>query len=298
MSERPFHPQLRLARLLPPISVGARTLPLLRASARALFPGRGHGARVVAVDDAVTVRLFRPPVSAGASPALLWIHGGGMVLGVAAMDDRSCHRFADDLGIVVASVEYRLAPEHPFPTPLEDCWAALRWLAARPDVDPARIAIGGASAGGCLAAALAALALDRGAVRPVLQLLSYPMLDDRTAARTDLDRRRLPVWTAASNRYGWRSYLGGRVSPLAAPARRADLSGLPPAWIGVGTHDLLHEEDVRYAGRLRDASVPCSLHVVPGAYHGFDQVEPWSPVAREFHRARTAALAGALCSPR
>jgi acetyl esterase/lipase len=222
-----------------------------------------------------------------------------MVLGDAAQDSRFCRRIADQLNIVVVSVEYRLAPEHPFPTPLEDCYTTLRWLARQPDIDPARIAVSGASAGAGLAAALALLARERGEIRPVLQLLSYPMLDDRTTTRTDIDPRRLRVWSQKSNRFGWRAYLGpaaadGGVSPLAARARYDDLSGLPPVWIGVGTNDLFHDEDVTYARRLQQAGVACTLHVVPGAYHAFDSVEAKTAVSQAFLQAQTTALDEAL----
>jgi acetyl esterase/lipase len=226
------------------------------------------------------------------------MHGGGYVLASAAQDDRFCRRIADQLGIVVASVEYRVAPEHPFPTPLHDCYAALSWLAGQSDVDPTRIAIGGASAGGGLAAALALLAKERGEIQPVLQLLTYPMLDDRTTTRADVDHRALRIWNAKSNRFGWRSYLGPAhgddVSPLAAPARSDDLSGLPPAWLGVGTCDLFHDEGLAYAERLEQAGVDCTLHVTPGAYHGFNVVEPKAAVSRAFWQSQVTALEGAL----
>jgi len=142
------------------------------------------------------------------------------------------------------------------------------------------------------------LARDRGEIHPVLQLLSYPMLDDRTTAHADIDRRRLRMWNQNSNRFGWRSYLGPvhgvDVPPLAAPARCEDLSGLPPAWIGVGTCDLFHDEDITYAHRLQAAGITCTLRVVPGAYHGFDIVEPKAGVSRQFLQSRTSALADAL----
>ncbi|MBB5896541.1 acetyl esterase/lipase [Kutzneria kofuensis] len=197
----------------------------------------------------------------------------------------------------MASVEYRLAPEHPFPAPLEDCYAGLRWLAEDPGVDRTRIAIGGASAGGGLAAALALLVRERGEVTPVFQLLIYPMLDDRTADRTDVDPRTLRLWSQHSNRFGWRSYLGAAVKDvryLAAAGRCEDLAGLPPAWIGVGTRDLFLDEDVAYAARLTDAGVPCTLEVVPGAYHGFDATERSAAVSRDFRRAQLSALDTAL----
>ena len=173
------------------------------------------------------------------SAALLWIHGGGTVIGKPEQGNQICSRWAAELGILVISVDYRLAPEHPFPAGLEDCYTALAWLhsqAAQLGVDPSRIAIGGDSAGGLLSASLAQLARDRGGPSIALQLLEYPMLDDRTALRAD---RAAIVWTNRSNRYAWSAYLGHRVRqfetrPHAVASRRDDLTGLPPAWIGVG----------------------------------------------------------------
>jgi acetyl esterase/lipase len=247
----------------------------------------------------VTVRVHRPAAGEGPWPALLWIHGGGYVIGTAAQDDDLCRHLAGKAGIVVAAVDYRLAPERPFPTPLHDCYDALAWLAGRPEVDPDHLAVGGGSAGGGLAAALALLARDRGEIAPVLQLLSYPMLDDRTAVRTDIDERHVRLWNNRANRFGWEAYTGavpgsGGISPLAAPARCDDLSGLPPAWIGVGTLDLFYEEDCAYAERLGAAGVECQLEVVPGAFHGFDSVAPTSGVARQFRAAQVGALTTAL----
>jgi acetyl esterase/lipase len=196
------------------------------------------------------------------------------------------------VGITVAAVDYRLAPEHPYPAGLEDCYSALTWLAGLPAVDPARLAIGGASAGGGLAAALALLAHDRGEVTPTLQLLAYPMLDDRSgAAPKTLNYR---MWGPKSNRFGWAAYLGNADPQIAVPARRDDLSGLPPAWIGVGTQDLFHDEDLAYAERLTAAGVPCHLEVVPGAFHGFDQVVPKAAVSQSFFASQCASLRAAL----
>jgi acetyl esterase/lipase len=194
-------------------------------------------------------------------------------------------------------VEYRLAPEHPFPVPLEDCYAALQWLADLPEVDANRIAIKGESAGAGLAAALALLAKERGGVRPVFQMLSYPMLDDRTTARRDIDPGSLRMWGQKSNRFGWESYLGpaaADVPPLAAAARYDDLAGVAPAWIGVGTNDLFHDEDVAYAKRLQAAGVPCELHVVEGAYHGFDFTEQRADISRAYQEAQITTLERAL----
>ncbi|RVL64711.1 alpha/beta hydrolase [Sinorhizobium meliloti] len=299
MTELPFNPELRAARFLPRTIITARTLRALRVLTKLTGITRRPDAQVVSVDADVSVHVFRPASARPRTPALLWIHGGGMVLGDAAQDSGFCRLVADQLNIVVVSVEYRLAPEHPFPAPLEDCYTALQWLARQPDIDPARIAIGGASAGGGLAAALALLAKESGEIRPVLQLLSYPMLDDRTTTRTDIDPRRLRLWSPASNRFGWRSYLGPatadrNVPPLAAPARYNDLSGLPPAWIGVGTNDLFHDEDVTYARRLQQAGVATTLHVVPGAYHNFDSIEAKAAISRAFVKAQMTALDEAL----
>ena len=259
-------------------------------------PGYSPGGRSVASPCRTSARpryaCTSRRLSDGPLPALLWVHGGGYVLGTAAQDDSVCGHFAQSLGIVVAAVEYRLAPEHPFPVPLHDCYDALTWLARQPQVDPSRIAVGGASAGGGLAAALALLAHERGEVQLAFQLLAYPMLDDRTAARTDIAESNFRLWNNTSNRFGWQSYTGYppgsvEVSGLAAPSRYDDLSGLPPAWIGVGTLDLFHDEDLAYESRLREAGVECELEIVqrcvPWFRHASDQ-RPGSRRRFAFHR--------------
>jgi acetyl esterase/lipase len=253
------------------------------------------GVEVLTLTSGVGVRLHRPPGLSEPGPALLWIHGGGYVLGRAKQDDALCHRFARTLGITVASVDYRLAPEHPFPVPLDDCYAALTWLAGLPAVDPARVAIGGASAGGGLTAALALRARDLGEVAPVLQLLVYPMLDDRTVWRSDLDAAGHRLWDQASNRFGWQSYLRTADRNVAVPARHEDLIGLPPAWMGVGTLDLFHDEDLTYAERLNAAGVPCEVEVVAGAFHGFfDLLAPKAQVSQSFFASQCQALQAAF----
>jgi acetyl esterase/lipase len=269
-------------------------LPLLRALALLHLPGRHDDVEVVTLSTGAGVRLHRPPEPAATSGALLWIHGGGYLLGNARQDDHLCRRLVRKLGITVGSVEYRPAPEHPFPAALEDCYAALQWLVALEDVDPARVAIGGASAGGGLAAALAVMTRDSGEINPALQLLTYPMLDDRTVAKSPSDARNYRVWTESSNRFGWSAYLGNAKPDIAVPARNIDLTGLPPAWIGVGTLDLFHDEDLAYAERLKKADVPCHVEVVPGAFHGFDRVVPGAPVSRSFFDSQCASLREAL----
>jgi acetyl esterase/lipase len=291
------HPDLRrIARIAPRRIVGPWSLPVMRALAglteRILSPGASGDVEVITLGSGAGVWLYRPPGATGPTPALLWIHGGGYVIGTAKQDDRLCRRFSRRLNITVASVEYRLAPEHPYPVPLEDCYSALKWLAALPAVDRERVAIGGASAGGGLAAALALLARDRGEITPTFQLLVYPMLDDRSSATAESPDYRL--WNTRSNRFGWTAYLGNTDPQVAVPARREDLGGLPPAWIGVGTHDLFHDEDLAYAARLTDAGVPCQVDVVPGAFHGFDMVAPKAQVSRRFFDSQCDSLRAAL----
>ncbi len=292
MPNTDFHPDLRrIARVAPRALVGPRTLRLMRALT-VLQRGSADGVEVLTLDSGAGVRLHRPVGVSGPAPALLWIHGGGYVLGSARQDDGLCRRFGHELGITVASVEYRLAPEHPYPAALEDCYSALTWLTGLPAVDSARVAIGGASAGGGLAAALALLARDRGDVTPTLQLLAYPMLDDRSGARPKNPNYRL--WSPNSNRFGWTAYLGDADPQVAVPARRDDLSGLAPAWIGVGTNDLFHDEDLAYAERLTRAGVPCHVEVVPGAFHGFDLAVPKAQVSQSFFASQCASLRTAL----
>lgn len=299
MSE--FHPDLaRLARFAPRHLIGPQSSKLLRGLYVLNRPKPVPG---VTVTTPARLRIYRPDQLQAPAGGLVWMHGGGMVIGNARQDERLTSAVARDLGIIVASVDYRLAPEHPYPAPLDDCYAGLQWLHDQPDVDPTRIAVGGASAGGGLAAGLAQLAHDRGELNVAFQLLIYPMLDDRSATRVGVDGRHFRLWTQKSNTFGWRSYLGQEpgsdaVTAPAAPARRDDLGGLPPAWIGVGNRDLFLDEDVEYAARLQSAGVPCTLQVIDGAFHGFDMVAAQTSVAKEFYRTWSAALgAGLLASP-
>jgi acetyl esterase/lipase len=231
-------------------------------------------------------------------PALLWIHGGGYVLGSVERDDLLAKHLARVGQCVVASVEYRLAPEHPFPAPVEDCYAALKWLSTHSadlGVNKSRIAIGGASAGGGLAAGLALVARDRAEVDVAFQLLIYPMIDDRNIVPASETAPDTFVWTRENNRMGWRAYLGREpggadVSPYAAAARATDLRGLPPAYIPVGDLDLFLDENITYAQRLLTAGVPTELHVYPGAFHGFNGFVPGAEVSRRFNADRDNAL--------
>ena len=251
----------------------------------------------------VTLRIHTPVGLEGPAPCVYSIHGGGYVFGHRSQDDLRFDRWCPMLGFIGVSVEYRLAPETPWPGPLDDCYAGLRWVfshAAELGVDPARIGIAGASAGGGLAAALALLARDRGELHPSFQLLAYPMIDDRQ--QTDSSRWAVPIWSPAHNRFGWDSYLGelagaDDVPALAAPARADDLTGLPPALVYVGTLDGFCDEDVLYAMRLYQAGVPTELHVYPGAPHAFDGFAPSSALARRCMHDILEWLAGALGRP-
>jgi acetyl esterase/lipase len=298
----------RAARLVPAPPVHRpRALTVMRwltkVGARPKLPA-GVTVEVRAV-GAASVRIYRP-AELRSDGAVLWIHGGGFVIGTAKMDDARCSRYALEFGAVVVSVDYRLSPEHPFPAPLDDCFAAWTWLQEHADgvgVDPQRVVVGGESAGGGLAATLVQRIRDSGGPQPAAQLLVYPMLDDRTAACAELDAVKHRLWNNRANRAGWTAYLGhepGRetsdggpdpgtpgdvgVAEYAVGARRSDLTGLPSTWIGVGEVDLFHDEDRDYAERLMAADVPCEFVAVPGAPHGFVSTAPKATASVDFER--------------
>jgi acetyl esterase/lipase len=227
----------------------------------------------------VRVLVHLPTAKQGPLPALLWMHGGGYIMGSA--EDLTLTSIVSAIGCAAVSVDYRLAPETPYPGPIEDCYAALKWLSTHGDelgIDPTRIAVGGSSAGGGLAAALALLTRDRGEFSLMFQFLLAPMLDDRTCTLEQPHPYTGEfIWTPEANCFGWTSLLGQEpggsdVSPYAAPARAEHLEGLPATFINVGALDLFLEEDLEYARRLMRAGVPTELHVYPGAYHGFRMV--------------------------
>jgi acetyl esterase/lipase len=238
-------------------------------------------------------------------PAILHIHGGGHVVGSARGELRYLQETAAALDCVIVSVEYRLSPKARYHQSTEDTYAGLKWLwsnAPALGADRARIAVMGESAGGGHAAILALKARDRGEVPLVFQSLVYPMLDDRTGTTAAVPAHIATVgWSAPENRLGWESFLdmepGGPVVPLeAVPARREDLAGLAPTWIGVGGVDLFVNEDIEYARRLTLANVPTELLVVPGAFHGFDRIAPATRAAQEFARSKLEALRRAFVS--
>ncbi len=237
------------------------------------------------------------PQQRTARGAVLLIHGGGYVMGRPEDTLPRATEIARDVGVSVFCPRYRVSPEHPYPAALDDCHAAWSWLldnAAEYDVDPSRIVIGGYSAGGGLAAALVQRISDEGGTQPSGQLLVYPMLDDRTADHRALDKPRHRVWSNANNLFGWTSYLAGapgtNAGPYAVPARRDDLSGLPPAWVGVGTSDLFLDENREYARRIGESGGAVTYVEVDGAIHGFDNAKT-SPLADEFNASASEFVA-------
>ena len=219
----------------------------------------------------VPVRVYAPSEPASDRPALLDIHGGGFCSGSIEMEHAFATRVAKDLGAVVATVEYRLAPENPFPAGLDDCYAALCWLHDQTGIDTARVAVGGQSAGGGLTAATVLLARDRGGPPICFQFLGIPELDhrlDTPSMRAFVDT---PIWNRPSAEASWRMYLGpdcGEVSQYASPAIATDLRGLPPAYITAMEFDPLRDEAIVYAMRLMEAGVSVELHSYPGTFHG------------------------------
>ena len=249
----------------------------------------------------VPLRIHRPKGHPGSLPAILWMHGGGFCIGDAEGEDTKMRRFVTEVNCVAVSVGYSLAPEHPWPAAVDDSYAALEWLAdnaASLDVDPARVAVTGVSAGGCIAAAVTLMARDRGKIPVAFQLLNYPVLDDRTALKPP-PASEVPPWSHQNNVDAWNMYLGHApggdgVSEYAAPARARNLSGLPPTYMAVGEFDPLLMENIDYARRLLAAGVATEFHVYPGTFHSFDSFAPQAAVSRRASAEQLDALRRAL----
>jgi acetyl esterase len=255
------------------------------------------------VASGVPVRVYSPADQDGPLPGLVYIHGGGFIVGSAEMFSGDAERIAAEVGAVVVSVDYRLAPEHPFPAPIEDCYAALTWTAESASelgIDPSLLAIGGESAGGGLAAGTALLARDRGGPALCFQFLGIPELDDRLDTPSMRAYHDTPLWHRPAAEFSWDSYLGGTgirgtegVSPYAAPARAEDLSGLPPAFVMTCQFDPLRDEGIDYAQRLAQAGVPTELVLYPGTFHGSSLVRD-AAVTQRMTEDQIAALRRAL----
>jgi acetyl esterase/lipase len=252
----------------------------------------------------LTVLILRPARGRGPWPGVYYIHGGGMVLGTRRSGAEELAAWVEEIGLVAVSVEYRLAPEHPHPAPVEDCYAGLTWTAAQAGelgIGSQALIVAGQSAGGGLAAATALMARDRGGPPLSHQLLGCPMLDDRAMTPSSQEFDHVGFWGRISNHTGWTALLGDArggpdVSPYAAPARAADLAGLPPAFIDVGSVDVFRDEDIDYAARLSRAGIPVEFHLWPGGFHGFESVGPDSALARAAVAARAGYLRRAVAS--
>jgi len=310
----PIDPELaavlaQIGELLPG-SVTAEMIPAIRAARADLRVSDDDLRRDGAVEFAeraipgppgapdVSVLVCRPARLTAPVPGVYYIHGGGMMLG----DNRGAMEmmldWIEELGVAVVSVEYRLAPEHPHPAPVQDCYAGLAWTAehaADLGIDPARLLIAGLSAGGGLSAAVALMARDFGGPALIGQMLGCPMLDDRNKTPSSHELDGHGIWDRTSNLTGWRALLGVAqggpdVSPYAAPARATDLSGLPPAYLDVGSVETFRDETIDYATRLWQAGGVAELHVWPGGFHGFELIAPHAALSVAARRTRIAWL--------
>ncbi|GAA3207784.1 alpha/beta hydrolase [Microbacterium terregens] len=311
----PFDPELAaalavVAERIPP-TLTPEMIPLMRQAPRdpglddvVASVGAVHEERTIAGYDGaeIVVSIYRSAGHSLAGPGIYHIHGGGMVLGDRFSGVQSFLPFVASHGAVLVSVEYRLAPEFPDPVPVEDCYAGLVWTAANAaelGIDPSRIIVGGASAGGGLSAGVTLLARDRHGPALKASLLIYPMLDDRNETISCHQIQGVGVWDRTSNFTGWNALLGDRrgtddVSIYAAPARAADLSGLPPTFIDVGSAEVFRDEDVAYASRIWAAGGVAELHVWPGGFHGFDGFVPQAQVSRAMVETRNRWLSRML----
>lgn len=272
------------------------TYRVIRFAGRLITPAFDNTEVVVADASQIApkAKIVTPEQITGTG-ALFLIHGGGMVIGRPQDVLMTAADLARSAGIPVICPNYRLAPEACAPAAINDihaAWLALQASAQDMDIDPSKVAIGGLSAGGGLAAVLAQRLRDEGGTQPAAQMLVYPMLDDRTASRRELDKPRHRVWSNSNNLFGWTSYLGeapGKTAPTyAVAARHDDLTGLPPTWLGVGTCDLFLDENRAYVHRLKEAQIDVTYVEVAGAIHGFDIAQ--TGMSKAFCAAQTQFL--------
>jgi len=314
MAERIYDPELAHMVPLLPTETDWSDLSAARAQMEEMIRGVSAGAApptdVVFADRAipgasgdpdVTVRVYEPVAERGAQlrPGVIYIHGGGFAFGSLDSEHQGAIVATRETGAVIVSVDYRLAPEDPFPAGIEDCYAALVWLAGEAEtlgVDPERVAIMGQSAGGGLAAGLALMARDRGGPDICFQILGMPELDHRLETHSMTHFVDTPLWNRPSAIQSWRCYLGdepGEVSPYASPSLAEDLSGLPPAFVTAMEFDPLRDEGIAYALRMMQANVPVELHAYPGTFHGSALVTD-AAVSKRGHRDLIDALVRGL----
>ncbi|MCX6453145.1 MAG: alpha/beta hydrolase [Actinobacteria bacterium] len=317
MSSREIHPELQVAlsALLTAVPGGfnapetieeRRTLVNAVLALNPLNENVTREDRLIPVEGApdVRIRIYRPKHATYSlpQPAIFTIHGGGMVMGNIEADDANAANLCEKSGALTVAINYRLAPEHPFPAAINDCYAVAYWLFANAnelDVDPERIALHGGSAGGGLAIGLALMLRDRGDLRFCYLMAIYPMIDDRHTTASSQAITDIGIWDRKASLESWAWYLGdthGRddISPYAAPTRATNLEGLPPTFIDVGTHDLFLDEDQEFAERLKAAGVPVEFYIHEGAYHAAELFAPDAKVSREIWNLRFAALKKAL----
>lgn len=245
-------------------------------------------------DGDLDVRIYSPKNASKPAPGVVYIHGGGMIMGGLDGEDGTCQMMADRLGAVIASVDYRKAPENPYPAAPEDCFAAASWVfenAAELGIDKENIGIYGQSAGGGLALAVALMARDRGGPNFAYMVPIYPMIDDRNESESSKLITDVGIWDRAGSIEAWGWYLGGReADQYAAPARAKNLSGLPPAYIDVGELDMFRDEDIDFAKRLSEAGVRVEFHLWPGAYHASEVFAPEAELSQHIWATRVAAI--------
>lgn len=242
----------------------------------------------------ILIRLYRPKAAPSPMPAMFYIHGGGMIFGDINIEDPAAEMLCDAVGALVVQVEYRLAPEHPYPAAMEDCYATLLWMfdnAPEIGVDPARIAVYGGSAGGNLTLAMALLARDRSGPAISFQMAPYPMIDERNTSPASQEFTGIGIWDRVTNIEAWDWYLGGKpADQYAAPIHARDLSNLPRAFIDVGGLDVFRDETIEIANRMMKAGVETELHVYPGAYHAAEHFAPEAPLSQAIWARRIAVL--------
>jgi acetyl esterase/lipase len=285
---RPMIPAIRETLVTPPETViGDR--PIVYSDRTVTGPPGGA--------DLTLTMLERSDRRRG-GPAIYYIHGGGMIVGDRWMGTGAIIDWVDDLDAMVITVEYRLAPEHPYPAPIDDCYSGLLWVGAHQaelEFDPGQLVIAGASAGGGLAAGVTLRVRDQGGPQLAAQVLIYPMLDDRNVTTSSYQFDGIGRWDRGSNATGWDAYLGelrqvDEVPIYAAPARACDLSNLPPTFIDVGSAEVFRDEDVAYASQMWADGGTCELHVWPGAFHGCDMAAPEAKLSQAMMETRTKWL--------
>ena len=306
-----YDPEVRVAIDAAGLSgtIDANTVAGVRAARRTLYESRQFSDKVTRTNvvapglpgqPEVRLRVHRRADARGLQPCIFWIHGGGYVLGHPLQDDERFDLWCQQHDLTGVSIDYRLAPEHPYPAALDDCYAGLGWVVrhgAAFGIDGAQVGIGGASAGAGLAAGLALRVRDQGEFRIDYQLLLYPMIDDtRSTHSASWD---VPIWNPASNAFGWSAYLGSLAASSAIPAyaaanRATDLTGLPPTFLMVGSLDGFVDENLEFAKRLNHAGVPVDLHMYPGGPHGFDGFVPNTALARRARKETEDWLASQL----